>query len=828
MPGSNIEQRSPMVNYLQIGGNFLRYFACLLVASIITRSYEFVLGIWGYGSRSFDGDYLFYAFMNDLQLSSVAAIFMLSAMWILSRFVDTNTIRKTAAHLVAIFTAIQVLLISYFGATQMPLGAEFWGYSVSEMTSTVIAAEQLSLFGLALFVVMYAITYWIAIQIQSISLNIENKTQRPIALQATALLLVAGSFFFPTDENATTAQKDKQVNKLTYFMAESFSSFDWFKSSQLADDTDEYPLLHKANYSDDVLTPFFEDFEEPPNIVFLLVESLGGEFVGPSGQWTGFAPYLDSLSQQSLYWEHGLSQSGRTFGMMPSLLGSLPFGKNGFMDLGPDYPNHQSLISLLKDRGYYTAFFSGYDTSFDGLNFFLDHQGTDFILNKKKLQQQLPESQSQSNYWGVDDKTMLNFTAELLDTAQVHPRLEIYHTLQSHSPFTVPNAEKYQQEFNSHLESLGYSSSKEEAFRQHQEEFTTLLFADQAVKDFMEKYRQKEQYENTIFVITGDHWLIPVPQTTAISRYHVPIMIYSPRLKEPVHFKSVSTHAEITPSLVALLDQQTDLDMPEQVHWISGLMDTTREFQSKQSVPFMRNKNTISDYLDGDSYFFGDELYELSEGMELAKLDDSKEKERVSEKLNQFKSINDYVTENNKLYPGTSERQSQDHAFLSEYDTLYARLDSLDLTVDEQFSQARNRAHNNQYETARAIAKRILLRHSDYHDARILMGRTYAWEGNYEEAAGYFEEVIEADETYEDAYLAYTDNEYWEADYKKALEIINRALEHHPQNKAFLERKIKVLYELEEYQEATQTYENLEELDSEYDKLPELKKYIGE
>ncbi len=816
-----------MVNYLQIGGNFLRYLACLLVASVITRSYELVLGIWDYGSRFFDGNYLFYAFMNDLQLSFVAAIFLLSAMWVLSRFVSAKAARKTTAHLVAIVTVIQILLISYFGATHMPLGADFWGYSTSEMTNTVIAAERLSLFSLVFFVFIYVIIYWVANQIQSVRINIKSKIQRPILLQATALLLLAGSFFFLADENATTAQRDKQVNKLTYFMAESISSIDWFRSNQVVDDADEYPLLHSANYNDDVLSPFFEDFEEPPNIVFLLVESLGGEFVGPSGQWTGFAPYLNSLSQHSLYWENGLSQSGRTFGMMPSLLGSLPFGKNGFMDLGPNYPNHQTLISLLKERGYYTAFFSGYDTSFDGLNFFLDHQGTDFTLNKQKLQKLLPESQNQSNYWGVDDKSMLGFTAELLDTAQTYPRLEIYHTLQSHSPFTVPNAEKYEQEFNNQLESLSHSSDKEEAFRQHQEEFTTLLFADQAVKNFMEEYRQKEQYENTIFVITGDHWLIPVPQTTAISRYHVPIMIFSPKLKEPVHFQSVNTHAEITPSLLALLDQQTNLDMPEQVHWLDGFMDTTREFQSKQLVPFMRNKNTISDYLDGKVYLFGDELYELTEGMELTKLNDPKEKERLSEKLDRFKSINTYIVKNDKLYPGHSQ-QSGDHAFLSEYDTLYTRLDSLELTVDEQFEEARQAAFNDEYDTARAIVKRILLRHPDYHDARILMGRTYAWEGNHKEAADHFEEVIASEESYEDAYQAYIDNEYWEGDYEEALEIINRALEHHPQNKAFLERKIKILYELDEYQEATQAYENLKELDPEYDKLPELKEYIAE
>ena len=805
----------------------LSLFLALFAVMLLGRSYEVVLGTWNFGSEFIGLSYFWASAVRDFQFSVLLLPVLLVFLFVLGKVQKPKVANRVTAHLIALTGIVNILLISYFGATQMPLGAEFWAYSLTEMTNTVIAAEQMTIVSVGFVIIAYLLMYLVISIIRSVQFFEVRKSNLMFSSLAGIFSLFVVSFFVSVD-NTTPAQQEKNANKLSYFFSQSLTSIEWGGQEESSFNSEEYPLLEKTNYEQDVLGPYFKEFEEPPNIVFLLVESLGGEFIGPSGQWTGFAPYLDSLSRKGLYWENGLSLSGRTFGMVPSLLGSLPFGRHGFMALGPDYPSHQSLISMLGDRGYYTAFYSGYDTYFDGLDLFLDYQGTDYVLNKQKLERILPAAKSQSNYWGIDDKTMLNFSAELLDTANTYPRLEIYHTLQSHSPFTVPNPQKYEKEFTNRLDQLGLAEKKNQSYQRYQNELTTLLFADQAVKDFMQSYKQKPQFENTIFVITGDHWLIPVPQTTAISRYHVPIIIYSPKLKKPVQFKSVNTHAEIMPSLVAMLDQQTDLNMPEQVHWIGGMMDTTRAFQSVQSVPFMRNKNTISDYLDGEYYLFDDELYTVNKTLSLSRSNNAQKKRQLRQKLEAFKSINSFVVQNNRLYPEEQANPSEKYAFLSEYDTLFTKLDSLSLTIDEQFQRARQRAFDGDYEVARAIAKRILLQEPDYHDVRILIGRTNAWQGNYEQAEKYFKEVLDEDATYEDAYSAYVDNELWQGDYETALRVISQGLKHHPQNKAFLERKIKILAQLDRRGQAKKTLEMLQDLDPNYNQLPNLREYIGE
>ena len=73
--------------------------------------------------------------------------------------------------------------------------------------------------------------------------------------------------------------------------------------------------------------------EKVPNLVFLVMEGFGHAYTSPKGYIGNFTPYLDSLSSKGLYWENSLSSAGRTFGALPSLTGSLPFGKNGFLEI---------------------------------------------------------------------------------------------------------------------------------------------------------------------------------------------------------------------------------------------------------------------------------------------------------------------------------------------------------------------------------------------------------------------------------------------------------------------------------------------------------------
>jgi uncharacterized sulfatase len=134
-------------------------------------------------------------------------------------------------------------------------------------------------------------------------------------------------------------------------------------------DENNYPFL-RIDSTQDVLGNFFNKSPQKPNIVFLLVEGLGRAFTGKGAYLGNYTPFIDSLSQKFVL-EQFLSEGGRTFAVLPSILGSLPFGKSGFNDLGNNMPVNNSLIGIMKRAGYHTAFYYGGDSKFDNMKLFL-------------------------------------------------------------------------------------------------------------------------------------------------------------------------------------------------------------------------------------------------------------------------------------------------------------------------------------------------------------------------------------------------------------------------------------------------------------------------
>lgn len=801
----------------------------------LTREYVPVLGVFivaAFGMRLMEASLVYYqhgasvygpgelagALLIDLRLVILVSL-PLSLISYLTNRAGTTAGVFIISVITGISAVITLLLSFYYSSTLTPLGPEFWAYSMSEMMDTVIAAERFVGLKLVAFLLL-AIFFIIAAYRMVKWLSGRTFSFRMRFMVTTVVTAAFGSLIlYP--QSSTLAEVTS--NKLSYFVTSALEqSAEPIIEYEPIEDI-EYPFLRRSTQGD-VLGPFFKDLSEPPNIVFILVESLGGEFVGRKGQWTGFAPFIDSLAASGLYWENGLSMSGRTFGMIPSLIGSLPPGKNGFMDFGPDYPSHTSIIRMLDQQGYTTSFYSGYNTYFDGLNYFLDYQGTDVIMNKEWISTQFESLyETESNYWGYDDKTMFEIASAVADTATDEPRLEIYHTLQTHSPFTVPHEREYAQRFNERLETLNLSSSDTERFQRYRSELTTLLFTDDALRDFMEEYKKRARYSNTLFIITGDHWLIPVPQTSRISRYHVPIIFYSELIKEPVRFESVNTHANITPALTTFLKKSTNLSLPDSVHWIGDTMDTTRTFQNIHSLPLMQNKNQMSDHITGQYFLNNGTLYQLNEGLNLTQISNPEIENKLEQALASFKSKSIYVTENDKLYPKVFKGSpTQDYKFITQFADLFRELDSDGLSVDEQFSVAREYAFAGNYEKSRAIAKRLLLNVPDYHDIRIMLARTHAWNQEYEKARDYLYEVQRRDSTYYDTYNALADTEYWAGNYSEALRVINTGLSFHSKNESFLQKKIKILIALDRDDEAKLAFSELKDAYPSHEDLNEF------
>ncbi len=574
-----------------------------------------------------------------------------------------------------VFTVIAVLiilsdlaLVQYFAVARVPLGADIFAYSRSEMMETVNASGQMSLLKILPFALFFIAIILAFILIPTITIR---KNIRKAMTILIVLSLFIGNFMNPYPEDYNNEfSLFVASNKLSFF-THSIDNYRERKAS-LEDNLNdpvaltesesenpfeyvniEYPLLHKEN-TPDALGPFFNIGSRPPTFVFILVESLGRAYSGENATLGSFTPFLDSLMQKSLYWENNLSTSGRTFEVLPSMFGSLPFGEKGFTEMGDKMPDHLTMISLLKkNAGYHSSFLYGGEAPFDNMEQFMNRQGIGQVIDQKDFgpkYARLPAS-AKGFSWGYGDKEIFRKYLDDLQEADSTPRLDVMLTLAMHDPFMIPNQEQYNKRVLYRLEKLGLDEKQKAFDKTYLPQFATILYFDDALSSFINNFSKRKGFENTIFIITGDHRMPEIPISTQIDRFHVPLVIYSPLLKKAQKFSSVVSHFDIAPSILAFLQHNYGIKQPSVSAWIGHGLDTEPSFRNMHSFPLMRNKNEFMDYTDGDKFLGGETLYRISETLDIEPLSDNDLKTTVQNKFENFRKVNLYVTRNNRIIP---------------------------------------------------------------------------------------------------------------------------------------------------------------------------------
>ncbi len=733
--------------------------------------------------------------------------------------------KRAAVTLLGIFALLIVLgtllLDQYFFVTFVPLGADLFGYSWSDILTTVRASggygfativPVVILSGAAVLFLRYAKKYLPPVTVTIVS------TAGVVLFGGAFMFMMPGSALFHSDREYYLA-----TNKVEYFLGQTFAGSFENSLTPSGASLSGYPLLHKESAAD-VLGPYLALGDEKPNLVFIIVEGLGRSLVGEGAEFGGFTPFLDSLCGVSLYWENFLSSSGRTFGVLPGLMGSLPYGENGFMEMSYKMPSHISLISLLNNAGYSSSYYYGGDISFDHQNVFLERQNIGRVIGAANFGSDFRRSTADERgfSWGYDDGDLFERSFRAIDSDPGHPRLDIYMTLSTHEPFLPPHQQLYEKEFEERLSALPWDEGKKEALKHYRQEFESLLYLDDMLRGFFRTYSQREDYKNTIFFITGDHRMIPIPSDVMIDRFHVPFIIFSPLVRRPVRFSSVSSHLDVAPSVLALLGNRYRIPTPDSVAWLGSGIDTVRAFRNIHSLPLMRNKNELVDYIDGEYYLSVDEVYTIHSNLSAERLDDPRRKDLLLSKLMKFKELNAYVCSNDKLYP--SNVQTRELAAVILEDSAFARLKLGGLNSDQLYAHARKLALWKQYDEARLICNHVLRDNPDYHDVRTLLGLTYAWEGRYWDAEPVYREVLRRVPHYPDAVEALADIEIWQAHYEVALGFLSHEEPYNPKNKEFLFRKAKALFFSGRGAESARVFDTLRGIDPGY---PEAKEFLA-
>lgn len=282
----------------------------------------------------------------------------------------------------------------------------------------------------------------------------------------------------------------------------------------------------------------------PMNVVVLILESFGSEYIGAMNQDTegihDCAPFMDSIISRSLTFETSLANGRKSIDAMPSVLSGIPMLKDHLF-LTPTIMSKEitGLAKELSHKGYYSAFFHGADNGSMGFQSFSRVIGyKDYFGMEEFVKEPVYGGKSVfDGYWAIWDEEFLQYMCDMIGTFK-QPFLASAFTASSHHPYNVP--ERYQSVFP--------VEGKLPIYR-------GIRYSDHALKLFFEKASEQPWFNNTLFVLTADHTNLsehPDYQSD-YGNFRVPIIFYCPSDSLVGKRNAIAQQSDIFPSILGYL-----------------------------------------------------------------------------------------------------------------------------------------------------------------------------------------------------------------------------------------------------------------------------------
>ncbi len=305
----------------------------------------------------------------------------------------------------------------------------------------------------------------------------------------------------------------------------------------------------------------FSASASPQNVVIIILESFGKEYMGYKNPYKGYTPFLDSLARNSLFMENCFSNGRESIIAMPAITASIPqLIEEPFITSSYQSNKFAGLGSIVKKYGYVSSFFHGARNGSMGFEGFSQLAGFDKYYGLNQYPKEKMATDFDKN-WGIFDEPYLQYFATEL-SKETKPFVGCIFTLSSHHPYPIPA--QYQGKFPKGKaeihESLGYT--------------------DLALKHFFETAAKQPWYKNTLFVITADHTQFNTEKkyATPTGAYSVPLILYYPtnqiltQLKNMTDSLKICQHTDILPSILDFLNinQQQVLPFGESIFAKNG------------------------------------------------------------------------------------------------------------------------------------------------------------------------------------------------------------------------------------------------------------------
>lgn len=289
----------------------------------------------------------------------------------------------------------------------------------------------------------------------------------------------------------------------------------------------KYPLYRHFKYKS---TEF-----RPLNVVIFIMESWSSRYVGVLGGEEDATPFFSRLSKRGVLFKNFFANGQRSIESISAILTSIP--PSGGMILSQSGALSQMpvkfLPAILREKAYKTFFIHGAKRGSMGFNSLVKQTGIEKYLSKEDM---LKEGGRDDGVWGIYDEDTFLYAHRLFQ-AQNNPFFAVIFSLSSHTPYKLPSEHfhfyKPERPFYDFLNSLRYS--------------------DYALSRFFDKASKAKYFDNTVFIIVGDHTEGKSAGNSLSERFSVPCLIYASRYIRPMRISKTVTHADLVPTILDIL-----------------------------------------------------------------------------------------------------------------------------------------------------------------------------------------------------------------------------------------------------------------------------------
>ena len=317
------------------------------------------------------------------------------------------------------------------------------------------------------------------------------------------------------------------------------------------------------------------------NVMIIVLESFGIEFIGSYQNGEGYTPFLDSLIEQSMSFNYGFANGKKSIEAIPAIIASMPTLMDNPYISSPFGDNKiNTLPNILAKNGYESAFYHGATNGsmrFDG---FAHLTGFDHYFGRTEYNNEKHSDMT----WGILDEYFNPWTARMMSDLK-EPFFSTLFTLSSHHPYFIPE----------HM--------RDKVKQGPQKLCASINYGDYALEEFFKEAKKQPWYDNTLFVILADH--TPGSKTKKYSirtqMYRIPILFYHPKGYLSVGKKDeIIQQLDLMPTILDLLNIKTDY----YAFGNSIYQDTDRESLAYISGSYFYFKNQhMTTIIDGKARF---------------------------------------------------------------------------------------------------------------------------------------------------------------------------------------------------------------------------------